>query len=80
MKDPHSAFVLSVVGAKGLENLADSRGKQATGQKLTPNPTLSESEHRLLSLFRQQPEQEQHRLIKKLEASHRQRQQETAKE
>ena len=63
------------MGAEGLENRAETRGKQPTGEKLTPNPTLSESERRLLSLFRQLPEQERTRLIEELEVSQRQRQQ-----
>ena len=52
----------------GLENSAETRGKGPTGEKLTPNPTLSKFEQRLLDLYRQLPANEQHRLFEQLEA------------
>ena len=55
----------------GLENQAEPRGKSTYGKKLTPNPTLSDSEQRLLSLFDQLPKYEQHRLIEELKANKR---------
>ena len=58
----------------GLENCAETKGKVSSHQKLTPNPTPSKSEQRLLNLFRQLPEVEQRRLIEELEQLQRQRQ------
>ena len=58
----------------GLENSAETRRKRGTAGKATRKATRSASEQRLLSLFQQLPEHEQHRLIEELEASHRQRQ------
>ena len=56
----------------GLEKAVDSKGKRRTSEKLTPNPTPSESEHKLLNLFRQLTRQQKQRLVRQLEAQCRQ--------
>ena len=57
-----------IVDDIGLENSAETRGKGSAREKLTPNPTPSKFEQRLLDLYRQLPANEQHRLLEQLEA------------
>jgi len=55
----------------GLENHAESRELLKFDPKVTPNPTLSDSERHLLYLFLQLPEREQQKLIEVLDADQR---------
>jgi hypothetical protein len=55
------------VGAKGLENSAIPKETPSSYQKLTPNPTLSMDEQRLIAAFRQLSEHQQSQLFAQLE-------------
>ena len=56
------------VGVEGLEYLAKTRRKVKSGLKLTPNPTLSETELKLVEIFRQLTINDQSQLIDTLKA------------